>query len=143
MARVLILDEDFRDRTFLRFVLEEAGFAVKEAASGPEGFDLFESDTAGFGLVILDDEQLETMSALRLVNPDVHCCVLTNDYPIEALRALGAVAAFPKPITDSDRFVRFVREFAGLTHQFPEEVGLVLSDYAPIRNSFLQTKVFT
>jgi CheY-like chemotaxis protein len=122
MSRVLIVDEDFRDRAFLHFILDEAGFSVKEAATGSEGFDLFMRDTEGIDLVILDDEQLETLSALRLVNPDVHCCVLTNDYPVESLRALGAVAGFAKPIIDSARFIRQVRQIARWSPQFSEEV---------------------
>lgn len=122
MSRVLIVDEDFRDRAFLRFVLDEAGFTVKEAASGSAGFDLFMRDAEGIDLVLLGDEELETMSALRLVNPDVRCCLLTNDYPVESARALGAVGAFPTPITDSDRFVRYVRQLTRLRPQFGEAI---------------------
>jgi CheY-like chemotaxis protein len=123
MSSVLVVADDFRVRAFLDFILDEAGFAVKEAKDGSEAIDLFRRNSEAFDLVVLGDEQQQTLTALREANPDVQCCLLTSDFSAEMVSAHGIVAVFSKPIVDSAKFIREVRQLAGLTPPLLTDLG--------------------
>lgn len=114
---VLIVDDDFRVRTYLRFVLDEAGLDVQEAATDQEALRRVNEDPQGIDLVLLavempDVERLEMLAELRGRNPDLRCCILTRTYPADQVRAAGALAVFPKPITEPGKLLREVRLLA-------------------------------
>lgn len=112
MSSVLILEDDFRVRTFLSFVLDEDGFAVKEAVNGSEAISLVQNDPQGIDLVLLGLDQLPTLATLRRLNPTLRCCLLTPDSSAARLHGLGALAVFAKPVSDPARFVRSLRQLS-------------------------------
>lgn len=123
MSNALVVAGDFRVRAFLDFILDEAGFGVLEARTGPEAIDLFRRNPEQFDLVFLGDEQGQTLTALRAVNPDVRCCLVTSNFAAEMVSAPGVVAVFPKPILDSAKFIRDVRQLAGLAPPLLTDLG--------------------
>jgi CheY-like chemotaxis protein len=119
MSNVLILEDDFRVRTFLSFVLDEDGFVVKEAENESDAISLVRNDPEGIDLVLLGQEQLPTLAALRRLNPDLRCCLLSPDFSGGRLHALGALAVFAKPVADPARFVRNVRQLSRVPLALP------------------------
>ena len=72
MPRILVIDDDAAMRELLRFVLEEEGYTVIEAADGAEGLQWYQADPTD--LVITDlhmpgMDGLELLAALRRVVP--------------------------------------------------------------------------
>ena len=82
MPRILIVDDNAAIRELLRFVLEEEGYEVIEAADGAEGLQRYQ--TAPTDLVITDLQMpgmdgLELLQALRRVVPAPVLMAISGD----------------------------------------------------------------
>ena len=82
MLRILVIDDNAAIRELLRFVLEEEGYEVIEAADGAEG--LRQCQAAPTDLVITDLQMpgmdgLELMQALRRLVPPPALMAMSGD----------------------------------------------------------------
>jgi CheY-like chemotaxis protein len=96
---VLIVDDDADVRTVLAAIVETAGYAVEEAASGDEAWAALRRRP--FGHVFLDLRMPgggpDTITAMTEAYPNT-VIVVTTGYPEEALRArAGLVTLLSKP----------------------------------------------
>jgi CheY-like chemotaxis protein len=102
---ILVIDDDDTLRSFLRAVLEGAGYAVSEASDGAAGLALFQA--ARPDLVLCDvympgRDGLATVPELKKLGPDVPVIVMSGgsltfgDY-LKVARQLGASDALDKP----------------------------------------------
>lgn len=107
MATILILDDEPGIRKLLRLTLEREGYAVIEAASGPEGVALFGehrpdlviSDVAMPGM-----DGLSAMRQIKAMDPSAPVVVMTGEGNTEiAIRAmaLGASEYLVKPFAQA------------------------------------------
>ena len=109
IASLLIIDDDPGIRTFLREVLEDAGYAVRLAGNGREGFRLFQTNAAD--LVITDvlmpeQDGLDVTMALRRLSPETRIVAISGgtaefDY-LDVAKELGAHRTLRKPLIVSD-----------------------------------------
>jgi PAS domain S-box-containing protein len=103
-ARILVADDEAGVRSYLRGVLEEAGYQVLEAADGDQA--LKEARAGHVDLVITDlvmpgREGLETIRALRKEAAGVGIIAISGALGpefLEIARVLGAQAVLPKPL---------------------------------------------
>jgi len=106
MTRILIIDDDADLRTTLRDLLEQAGYAVVEAHDGHEGLTSYEAaptDLIITDLLMPEREGLETITALRRINPQVKIIAITGggqtghlDF-LQTASVLGAQRTLYKP----------------------------------------------
>ena len=101
MPRILVIDDNAAIRELLRFILEEEGYEVIEAADGAEGLQRYLS--APTDLVITDLQMpgmdgLELLQALRRVVPTPVLMAISGDQ--EALTQAQALTpyTFAKPL---------------------------------------------
>ena len=101
MPRILVIDDNAAIRELLRFILEEEGYEVIEAADGAEGLQRYQA--APTDLVITDLQMpgmdgLELLKALRRVVPTPTLTAISGDR--EALiQAKGLTPhTFAKPL---------------------------------------------
>jgi CheY-like chemotaxis protein len=114
-ARILVADDEAGVRSYLRGVLENAGYEVTEAADGDRA--LKEARTGRVDLLITDlvmpgREGLETIRALRKEASGVAVVAMTGALGqefLEIARALGAQATLRKPI-DAGQLLATVSE---------------------------------
>ena len=103
---ILIIDDNEQVRTFLRKVLEEAGYIVTEAPNGHKGLRQFQQTPTALvitDLLMPDMDGLEVTMALHRESPTVKIIVLTggsgeSDF-LDAAKLLGAHRTMKKPIT--------------------------------------------
>ena len=113
-AQVLVVDDEPTVRRFLRFVLEQAGYQVAEAADGKEALrHVRESrtDLVITDLVMPEQEGIETIQALRRDYPEIGVIAISGAKAGAYLRIagpLGVCAALAKPI-DPDTLLVEVR----------------------------------
>jgi CheY-like chemotaxis protein len=101
---ILVVDDEDAIRTLLRRALTLAGYTFFEAASGAGAVAVYEREAGNIGVVLMDvrmpaQDGVETFHALRAINSDVRCVLMSADfggYPPDQLRALGA-ELLPKP----------------------------------------------
>lgn len=101
--RILVVDDSSLSRRTLRQMLENAGYAVEEAADGSQALERY--FLAPHDLVLLDMvmEQmygLEVLAKLRELNPAVRVIVATADIQSstrEQVKQSGAAAMINKP----------------------------------------------
>ena len=108
MPRILVIDDDASIRTLLRFVLEEEGYDVVEAANGAEGLQQYEAAPAA---LVITDLQMPVMDGLEL------------------LRALQRVVSTPALIAisgDQDTLT-YARRFTPYTFAKPLPLRQVLA----------------
>ncbi len=107
VAHLLLIDDDDTTRDVLRKMLERAGHVVTEARHGREGLRLYQATPVD--LVITDiwmpeQEGLETITALRQLNPAVKILAISGGSRLTSLdslpiaKELGAQGILPKPI---------------------------------------------
>jgi DNA-binding response OmpR family regulator len=102
---ILIADDEPLIRDMLARYLSAHNFRTLSARDGQEALDIFRRRGEEIALVLLDIRMPglsgpETLSALRLLDPEVRCCFMSGDpggYTAEELRACGALHLFTKP----------------------------------------------
>lgn len=105
-ATLLIIDDDDEVRASLAAYLDDSGFRVLQAASGPEGLELFDREHPDLVICDLRMPQMDGLELIRLVSErqaDLPVIVVSgagvmND-AVEALR-LGAADYLIKPLED-------------------------------------------
>jgi CheY-like chemotaxis protein len=113
-GRILVVDDEPGVRQVVRSLLENAGYAVAEAAHGGDamaqvragGIDLVLTD-----LVMPEQEGVETIRALRLESPDMPIIAMSGAFGGDFLRIAGLVGAHAtvsKPV-DPTRLLGHVR----------------------------------
>jgi CheY-like chemotaxis protein len=107
---VLVVDDDHFVRHLVQLGLERDGFEVWLAAGGREAIRLYRQHRESSGVVLLDVRMpgldgLQTLEALRELNPEVRACFMSGDmgdYGSEGLRQRGAARLIPKPFLLGD-----------------------------------------
>jgi two-component system cell cycle sensor histidine kinase/response regulator CckA len=102
---ILVVDDDPMLLVLLRTVLQNKGFQVWTASSGPAAVELYREHQGDIAVVLLDVCMPEmdgpnTMTALRQINPAIRATFMsgyTGRYSREELLALGAALFFEKP----------------------------------------------
>ena len=116
---ILIIDDNEQVRTFLRNVLEQAGYIVTEAPNGHEGLLQFKQTPTALVLTDLlmpDMDGLEVTMVLHRESPTVKIIVLTggsgeSDF-LDVAKLLGAHRTMKKPIAIAE-LLQAVREELG------------------------------
>lgn len=111
MTRVLIIDDDTDLRMTLREILEQACYAVVEASNGQEGLQRYvvvPTDVVLLDILMPEREGLETIRALRRLNPQVRIIAMSGggqtgsmDF-LHVATALGAQRALRKPFRQQE-----------------------------------------
>jgi len=105
--QILIIDDDDGIRHILRRALEDAGYAVSEAADGAAGLKRFreaKADLVITDIIMPEREGMETIMTLRKESPDTAIIAVSGggcggaDYLAVAVK-LGAVRVFRKPFS--------------------------------------------
>jgi CheY-like chemotaxis protein len=102
---VLVVDDEETVCGVLRIGLENHGFAVHVAASGPEALKKYAQHSTAIHVALLDIHMHgmdgpQTLAALHDLNPDLRGCFMsgrTESYTREQLRGMGASGFFRKP----------------------------------------------
>ena len=108
MIRILVIDDDDDFRSILRTALEQDGYRVEEARNGREGLQRYvvaPTDIVMTDLLMPEREGLETIRALRQINPQVKIIAISgggatgrlNFLPLA--RMFGALQTLQKPFT--------------------------------------------
>ena len=111
MAKILVIDDDARQRRLIVYILTKAGHQVFEADDGREGLQLFHQQRPA--LVITDilmpnKEGIETIAELRGEAPEVAIIAMsgggaTGDMSyLDVARTLGANDVITKPFSAPD-----------------------------------------
>lgn len=111
MARILIIDDDAELRMTLRAIVEQAGYEVVEASNGQEGLQRYvvvPTDVVLLDILMPEREGLETISALRRLNPQVKIIAMsgggqtgTMDF-LHAAALMGAQRTLHKPFRQQE-----------------------------------------
>jgi len=109
---VLVVDDEALVRGLLAAALRRQGINVLQAGDGVQALEIYRSRAAEIGLVLLDVRMPrlggpETVVALRALDPDVTCCLMTGhagDYGVVELTDLGVEAIFTKPFDLNELF---------------------------------------
>jgi DNA-binding response OmpR family regulator len=102
---VLIVTDDPPLLRLLDLVLLRDGFIVYCASQSSEAIDSFGRLQQEIDVVLLEVDMhgtdgVQTMAALRQIDPRVRCCLMTGGdakYTVAELRAAGALHVFTKP----------------------------------------------
>jgi DNA-binding NtrC family response regulator len=105
--QILVIEDDEGVRQMLAMALPHYNFAVRVAGSGAEAVALYRLDPQAFAAVLLDVQMegmdgVQTLAALRQINPDVRCCMMsghTGQYAPEELVQMGAARVLQKPFS--------------------------------------------
>jgi len=122
MERILIIDDNYDFRKFIREVLEKEGYEVAEAADGDEGISLFREKPADLvitDLIMPGKEGIQTMVELRRDFPDVKIIAVSGggfEEPTTYLEGAeligGALRTFTKPFPVED-LLEAIKELLG------------------------------
>ncbi len=104
MNGILVIDDDFSIRGFLKDFFEERDFNVVAAGDGLEGFEQFQKGT--FDLVLCDMLMprmigTEVLRRIRELKPDQKVIMMTGvkeDSMMEKCKALGCHLYLTKPV---------------------------------------------
>ena len=117
---ILLIDDNEPLRTFLRRVLEEAGYLVREASNGQDGLRQFRQSPTALVITDLfmpDGDGLEVTMALHREWPRVKIIVLTGGAGqrnlLEAATLLGAHRTMTQPITIAELLQAVEQELLG------------------------------
>lgn len=114
---VLVVEDHPAVLRMLEIALPHHGFAVLLARGGEEAVALYERRRAEIDVVLMDAKlagpnEPETLAALRRLNPEVRCCLMSGSagrWQIEELRAMGAAHVLGKPFVLKE-LARVLRE---------------------------------
>ena len=106
IVRILVIDDDEDFRSMLRTALEQDGYVVEEARNGREGLQRYviaPADVVITDLLMPEREGLETIRALRQMNPQVKIIAISgggrsgrlNFLPLASM--FGALRTLQKP----------------------------------------------
>ncbi len=105
-ATLLIIDDDDVVRASLAAYLDDSGFRVLQAANGPQGMEIFESEQPDLVICDLRMPQMDGLELIRLISErqlDLPVIVVSGagvmSDAVEALR-LGAADYLIKPLED-------------------------------------------
>jgi len=113
MATILIVDDVEPVRRVLRWTLEEAGYAVVEAADGRAALRVLEDtpvDLVMLDIIMPEMEGIETIGVLRRTCPHLKVIAISGggqisaESHLETAQALGAFRALRKPIDHDQLF---------------------------------------
>ena len=102
--RILVVDDEEGVRSYLRMVLEEAGYAVSEAADGKEALQQALQEPPALvitDLVMPEQEGIETIRALRRSLPHLAIVAISGAFGgqfLNTAKILGADAILDKPL---------------------------------------------
>jgi len=109
MKKVLVIDNDGLNRSWLRLLLESAGLQVHEAPEGRTGLALYrqhQHDLVITDLVMPDTEGIETILQLRQDFPEVKILAMSDggylgkpDNYLRMATVLGADQGLAKPLS--------------------------------------------
>lgn len=107
---VLVVDDEHMVRIMVQMGLEQNGFDVWLAANGRKAIDLYRAYREDIAVVVLDLSMpgldgLQTLDALRELDPEVLACFMSGDtggYTPEELRQQGAAYIIAKPFLLDD-----------------------------------------
>lgn len=124
---VLVVDDEACVRGVLGVAMQQQGFAVWVAASGQEAIDLFRRHGEIIDVVLLDVRMpeldgLQTLAALRELNPQVRCCFMSGDlgnHTEERLHGLGVATVLAKPF-ELGAVTQVVRELVSNGDESPK-----------------------
>jgi two-component system response regulator HydG len=135
MSRILLIDDDPGVRDSMERMLRGAGYAVRSAASGEEGFEL--ARAGGFDVILSDMRMpgisgLDILRKLREIRVDAAFIIMTGfgtvDTAVEAMK-LGAVDFVQKPFFRDELLMR-VRS-ASERRQLARQVDLLQRQVEP------------
>src|SRR5687768_14195331 len=135
MSRVLVIDDDPGVRESMSRMLSQAGYTVRVAETGEEGFDI--ARAGGFDVILSDMRMpglsgLDVLRKLRDVRVDASFIVMTGfgtvDSAVEAMK-LGAVDFVQKPFFRDELLMR-VRS-AAERRQLARQVDLLQRQSRP------------
>lgn len=107
---ILVVDDEVTIRALVKDVLEERGYSVLAASDGREAVDMFQKNSEGIDLVILDMTMpvmggRETFIQLKEIKPSVRAILSTGyseDDRAREVLALGVMAFVQKPYRVDD-----------------------------------------
>ena len=111
MARVLVIEDDWKQRVLIAALLNQAGHEAIEAANGREGLALYERhrpDAVICDIVMPEMDGLETIQALGGRAPVIAVSGAGPGYLFDAL-AFGAAKVLEKPF-DQTALLRAVED---------------------------------
>lgn len=102
---ILVVDDEPAVAVMLDMMLQTRGWTVWRASSGEEALEIYRRVGPSIALVLMDVlmpnmDGPQTLRALRGLNPDVVCCLMsgiTGGYSFDELFACGAACFLPKP----------------------------------------------
>lgn len=106
-CRVLVADDEEAVRLYMRSVLEDAGYTVREAADGRAAMRALEAEPAEVlitDLVMPDQEGIETIRLARKAFPQLRIIAISGAFFGQFLKMaelLGANAVLPKPLSQA------------------------------------------
>lgn len=107
--RVLVVDDDRSIREYLKFLLEDAGYEVKEASNGNEALDCFRD--SAFDAVVTDismpeKDGIDTMIEMRKLDADIRIIAMSgvskSDTLLDIAKMYKADLALKKPFQSDD-----------------------------------------
>ena len=118
MARILVIEDDFRVRTVIRKMLEKEKHEVVEAPNGEAGMNLYREKSADLiitDILMPDKEGIETIIELRRDFPKVKIIAISGggrigpgDY-LSLAKKVGATTTLLKPFSRQE-LIETVRE---------------------------------
>jgi CheY-like chemotaxis protein len=105
VPRILLIEDDPACADITSAMLEDTGFEVQVAADGIEGIERFfnrRPDLVITDMIMLGCDGIETISAIRAVDPSVPVVVISGGSGnlLELARGIGAAAVVAKPFTE-------------------------------------------
>ena len=116
---VLVVDDEHMVRVLLQLGLERDGFEVRVADSGREAIEFYREHRDQIAVVLVDVRMpgldgVQTLKALREINPEVLACFMSGDpggYNLDELVHCGAASVIAKPF-HLDQLANTLRQLA-------------------------------
>src|SRR5438093_1681856 len=112
---ILIVDDYDLIRTYLRRILQAAGYQVFEASNGREAMKRLREKAADLlitDLIMPEQEGLETIQFLRSERPDLKIIAMSGAQYLAVAEKPGADLTLPKPLR-AEKVLEAVRKLLG------------------------------